>query len=163
MTYPICSEKLPSLVHIVNRSGDIRSRLQTFVDTLLDARFEFAIVTSWPAAILQVCKVSQEEGSMSEDHSMPVGQIEDIFLALEDGYQRHMGHRVEKMSDVSSPLNKFLGMYSGKCVFVITRCCVNGVDVAKNHAQNSRHPKAIISLAAFDDSKLNKGGVSYLA
>lgn len=83
---------------------------------------------------------------MSEDHSMPVGQIEDIFLALEDGYQRHMGPRVEKMSDVFSPFNQFLGMYSSKCVFVITRCCVYRVDVSKNHAQNSRHPTSIISF-----------------
>lgn len=158
-TYPICSEKLPSLVHIINHSSDIRSCLQTFIDTLLDAGFEFAIVTSWPATILQVCKVPQEKGSMSEDHSMPVGQIENILLALEDGYQRHMGHRVEKMSEVFSPLNKLLGMYGRKCVFVITRCCVDGVDVSKNHAQNSRHPTAIISFTVSDGSEFNKGGV----
>lgn len=91
---------------------------------------------------------------------MPVCQIEDILLTLEDGYQRHMGHRVKKMSDVFSPFNKFLGMYGGKCVFLITRCCVNGVDVAKNHAQNSRHPIAIVSLADFDDPEFNKGGFS---
>lgn len=35
--YPVCSEKLPSLVHIINRSSDIRSRLQTLVDALFDA------------------------------------------------------------------------------------------------------------------------------
>lgn len=147
MTYPICSEKLAALIHVIHRFSDVCGRLQTFMDTLLYTRFEFMVVASRPTAILQLRKVAKQKRPVSEDHGMPVGQIQNIFLALEDGYKRHVGHRVEKMSDVCSPLDELLCVDGCKGVLVISRGCVDGVDVAKNHAQYSRHPAILISLS----------------
>jgi hypothetical protein len=88
---------------------------------------------------------------------MPVGQVQNILLALEDGYKRHVGHRVKEVSDVFSPFNKLLCMYGCKRVLIIPRRCVDGVDVPKNHAQDSRHPAVLISFTKFNDSKFREG------
>lgn len=110
------------------------------MDTLLYTGFKFMVVSSWPTAILQLCEIAEEKGSVSENHGVPVGQIQHIFLALKDGYQRHVSHRVEEMSNVFPPLDKLLCVYGCKRMLIVSRSCVDGVHIPKNHAQDSRHP-----------------------
>ena len=83
-TYPECAEHLATLCNLINRLDRVHRSHQTLPNALLRLRVLDLDICTLPRELSEVAK---DKRAVSQDDGVPVSEVEDVSLTLENRHK----------------------------------------------------------------------------